>query len=323
MQPTEELTPRLQKQLRTASEYEGARLKKNLSTHDERIEAIVNSGYNFKEAAHAVKITTNSSGYESTQRAAVYLRENSRTPLDSITTALGSVQERVSKLTKSAEKELDTFGPELSDLIDSLPQVSKQAVFIKRLHDMQVLKHLSSCAKSADALRLQIFQHPEYKNCEYLGKICLAVCKDCEKCTSNREKAQKKEWEAQQALAKVNGKLNPLPPRGYALSDSIVDLSITPSWCRICQLGERFDIEDGTNLLHCDACNRGTHDACEVLAEYLDADSSSFFLCTVCQRYPQKGLRPVDPRKPRAAPTRQRRAVQISPAKEFLRRPTR
>ena len=208
-------------------------------------------------------------------------------------------------------------------MIDSLPQVSKQAVFIKRLHDMQVLKHLSSCAKSADALRLQIFQHPEYKNCEYLGKICLAVCKDCEKCTSNREKAQKKEWEAQQALAKVNGKLNPLPPRGYALSDSIVDPSITPSWCRVCQLGERLDIEDGTNLLHCDACNRGTHDACEVLAEYLDADSSSFFLCTVCQRYPQKGLRPVDPRKPRAAPTRQRRAVQISPAKEMSRRPSR
>jgi hypothetical protein len=55
---------------------------------------------------------------------------------------------------------------------------------------MQVLKHLSSCAKAADALRVQVFQHPEYRDCQYLGRICLAVCKHCEKCTANRREIE-------------------------------------------------------------------------------------------------------------------------------------
>ena len=307
---------KLQKLLHTPSTHENNRLRANLSTHDERVEAIVRSGYKLAEAVNALEVTKEK-GYESTQKAASYLRENSRTPIAAMTTALGTVQARVSKLTRAAESELDSFGPELSDLIDSYPSISKQAVFIKRLHDLQVLKHLSSCAKAADALRTQIFGYPEYRSCDHLGKICLAVCKDCEKCTANRKKSEQKELEAQQALSHINGGRKPLPPRNYDINDSQIDHSLMQTWCRVCQLGERLDVPEGTYLLYCDSCNRGTHDACEVLAEYLDAKSDSYWLCEICQRYPQRGLKKVTHKNaPRMAPTRAKRTAQLMPARE-------
>ena len=310
---TEAQTPRLQRQLALAANHEASKLQANLMAHDERVQAIVKSGYNLGETMAALKATKNLGGFESTERASAYLRKNSLTPLSSITTAIGAVQSQVHQLSRASiqatEDDLNCFGPELCDLVDELPQVAKQAVFIKRLHDMQVLKHLSSCAKAADALRVQVFQHPEYRDCQYLGRICLAVCKDCEKCTANRRKFEQKETEAQLVLAKVNG-VAALPPRAYNLDDSHFDHSLSKTWCRVCTQGERFDIPAGDCLLFCDSCNRGTHDACERLTEYYDQNQESHYLCTICQRYPPRGLVRVDLARPRSAPNRNRRVLQ-------------
>lgn len=309
---TEVQTPRLQRQLTLAANHEASKLHSNLMAHDERVQAIVKSGYNLGETITALKATKNLGGYESTQRASEYLRKNSLTPLNSMTTALGAVQSQVHQLARATvqatEEDLNLFGPELCDLIDELPHVAKQAVFIKRLHDMQVLKHLSSCARAADALRVQVFQHIEYRDCQYLGRICLAVCKDCEKCTANRRKFDQKEKEAQLVLAKVNG-VAALPPRAYNLDDSQFDHSLSKTWCRVCTQGERFDIPEGDCLLFCDSCNRGTHDACERLTEYYDSNQESHYLCEVCQRYPPRGLVRVDLSRPRSAPNRGRRVL--------------
>jgi hypothetical protein len=319
-------TPRLQRQLALAANHEASKLRANLMAHDERVQAIVKSGYNLGETIAALKATKNLGGFESTERASSYLRKNSLTPLSSITTAIGAVQSQVHQLSRASmqatEEDLNCFGPELCDLIDELPRVAKQAVFIKRLHDMQILKHLSSCAKAADALRVQVFQHPEYRDCQYLGRICLAVCKDCEKCTANRRKFEQKETEAQLVLAKVNG-VAALPPRAYNLEDSHFDHSLSKTWCRVCTQGERFDIPAGDCLLFCDSCNRGTHDACERLTEYYDQNQDSHYLCTICQRYPPRGLVRVDLARPRSAPTRNRRVLQQQPNPAKTRRVSR
>ena len=51
--------------------------------HDDRVKAIVNSGYNLEETIIALR-ATKEFGMESTKRAGEYLRRNSKTPIPSI-----------------------------------------------------------------------------------------------------------------------------------------------------------------------------------------------------------------------------------------------
>jgi hypothetical protein len=170
---------------------------------------LVNSGYNLHETLNALKSTRDLVGMESTERASEYLRKFSKTPMQKLTIALGAVQEKMSGLQKESirfsQSELESFGPALSDLAEEHPGCTKQAVYVKRLHDLQQLKHLSSCAKVAEALRRQMAAHTtihaEYRDPEFLGRICVAVCKDCEKCTANRAKHEAKEADALKAIA--------------------------------------------------------------------------------------------------------------------------
>ena len=301
----------------TDLEKASARLGENQERHDDRIKAIVNSGYNLEEAVKALR-ATKEMGMESTTRAGEYLRRNSRTPIEKITTALGLVQGKVEKM-RNKEKggEPECFGPALSDLVEEHPSCSKQAVFVKRLHDMQVLKHLSSCAKAADALRKQVFQYPEHRASEYLGKICLAVCKDCEKCVANRAKHEAKEAEAQQAISQVGMRRQREEevPRSYKLDDRRTDHTKPKTWCRVCEIGCRYDIPDGENLNFCDSCDRGTHEHCETLREFSDIKGESFFICYICETQPHltTDLHRVDGNAARSAPFRTRRREKQQP----------
>jgi hypothetical protein len=292
----------------TDLEKASERMRKNAQSHDDRIQAIVNSGYNLHETLHALKITRDLVGMESTERAAEYLRKNSKTPIQRLTAELSTVQQKMSGLQKESvrfsQTDLESFGPALSDLAEEHPRCAKQAVYVKRLHDMQPLKHLSSCAKAAEALRRQMAAsstiHAEYRDPEFLGRICVAVVKDCEKCTANRAKCEAKEADALKAVAEIGVRRQREEKRTYSLEDRPTDRSKPRSWCRVCSRGCRIDIPDGENLNFCDCCDRGTHEHCETLAEYEDAKGLSFYICYVCEQQQQVAadLTRVDPNSP-------------------------
>jgi hypothetical protein len=67
----------------TDLEKASARLGENQERHDDRVKAIVNSGYNLEETIIALR-ATKEFGMESTKRAGEYLRRNSKTPIPSI-----------------------------------------------------------------------------------------------------------------------------------------------------------------------------------------------------------------------------------------------
>ena len=285
-------------------------MKKNAESRDDRIQAIVNSGYNLHETLNALKSTRDLVRMESTERASEYLRKFSKTPIQKLTTTLGAVQEKMSGLQKESirfsQSDLESFGPALSDLVEEHPGCTKQAVYVKRLHDLQQLKHLSSCAKAAEALRRQMTAHTtihaEYRDPEFLGRICVAVCKDCDRCTANRAKHEAKEADAQKAIAEIGVRRQREEKRTYALEDRPTDRSKPRSWCRVCSRGCRTDIPDGENLNFCDCCDRGTHEHCETLAEYEDHKGLSYYICYVCEHQQQVAadLTKVDPNSPPA-----------------------
>ena len=171
---------------------------------------------------------------ESTERASEYLRKFSKTPIQKLTTALGAVQEKMmsglqKEIIRFSQSDLESFGPALSDLAEEHPGCTKQAVYVKRLHDLQQLKHLSSCAKAAEALRRQMAAHTtihaEYRDPEFPGRICVSVCKDCEKCTANRAKHEAKEADALKAIAEIGVRRQREEKRTYALEDRPIDHS--------------------------------------------------------------------------------------------------
>ena len=223
----------------TDLEKASERMRKNAESHDDRIQAIVNSGYNLHETLNALRATRDIVGMESTERAAEYLRKFSKTPIQKLTTALGAVQEKMSGLQKESmrhsQADLESFGPALSDLAEEHPSCTRQAVYVKWLHDVQQLKHLSSCAKAAEALRRQMAAHTtihaEYRDPEFLGRICVAVVKDCKKCTANRAKHEAKEADALKAIAEIGVRRQREEKRTYALEDpqQLMQLKIWPN----------------------------------------------------------------------------------------------
>jgi len=158
-----------------------AEVAKNHEWHDERVERLTTSGFGLKESVSALKLTQEA-GLESTDRAAAYLRANSKTPIDQLTKSMGKMQEKLRASTQvkpTSQRPVPTamsFGPALSDFVSEQPATEQAAMEIMMYHDAQACGHTSSLSTSANTLlrqlkQNQIHHHHPYLYIELLGAV--------------------------------------------------------------------------------------------------------------------------------------------------------
>ena len=282
----------------TDKQYElQAEVAKNHAWHDERVERLTASGFGLRESVSALKLTQEV-GLESTDRAAAYLRANSKTPIDQLTKSMGKVQETLRASSAQAKPTSQrpsqtsmTFGPALSDYVSEHPATEHAAMEIMMYHDAQACGHTSSLSTSANTLLRQLKQNQIHHHHPYLSPMCLAVCDDCTKCQANRKRHLDKELQERARLASVEtaGKTGArnLPWRPQ---DSKVDRTLPRKECSECGMGERELVEgesgnDGRYLYFCTGCKNGWHRTCggEKIVEWVDNDGTSAYLCPRCR----------------------------------------
>jgi hypothetical protein len=132
----------------------------NNALHDQRIIALVDSGWLPKESVAAIN-KTKEAGLESTERATAWLRLHSPTALNNLSLGLGRMQQQqkanaagggvTPSATLPAAKAAE-FGPSVSDLVSKIPALDKVVREIAKFHARSIFGHTSEIRTSVQIL---------------------------------------------------------------------------------------------------------------------------------------------------------------------------
>ena len=275
------------------------RVEANNALHDERVIALIVSGFNPKESIEALK-KTKEGGMESTQRAAEWLRVVSSTPLSNMSKAIGKAQQVQShhQGQLAAQGQRSQYGPRVCDLVTRVPQIKQMCIDIQSVHDKNDFGHASTLSGSIKTLWKTLVDRKLHHNHKATEEICQAVCEDCVKCKENHAKQRR---EVQQEEDKLLLQAHIHAPKPWAIGDSRRDHKLRRTTCSTCKLGKRTPLpgkakDSGFWLYFCMDCDQGWHEQCEgfnQLEEWVDEEGNSGFLCVPChlQRYKRKNTR--------------------------------
>jgi hypothetical protein len=269
-------------------------VKANMAMHDERVIRLVNSGYNLREAIDALA-ATKAGGLESTSKAVEHLRVKSGTAMSAISRAVVDCNQKIDKLTCTAESKVTAFGPSLSEFVSNNAKAEDLAGRAQLQHDKSAFGHLACPSRAAINLKeiIRRGNDAQLRDSKWLGAICLAVCEDCSKCAANKAKKQEREDADRAKLLSSAEKAENVPGQAtepWSRADAKHDRKLPRLLCFICGDKSPESRNQDPWVYHCDRCRHAAHEGCERLTEWVENSGSSSFLCKRCLRDKQSAL---------------------------------